>query len=155
MICPPGKSMIFYQSCPPPNIWLPAPPWIKLPFLPHNRLCLSQHAQFLLLNETESCLKSFEIDWFNNFQFNKNRSEEAINLRCLAYFTLAVVLMVTGMYYFINEVKNTFMSPAESRQLNKPCVILFFDNHSLWHFASAGGLLFTFMALLTLGKCCM
>ena len=96
-----------------------------------------------------------KLGWPNvttNVQF-QNRSEEAINLRCLAYFTLAVVLMVTGMYYFINEVKNTFMSPAESRQLNKPCVILFFDNHSLWHFASAGGLLFTFMALLTLGKC--
>ena len=81
-----------------------------------------------------------------------DRAEEAINLRCLAYFVLASGLMLTGVYYFINEVKNTFMSPAESRQLNMPCAFLFFDNHSLWHFASAGGLLFTFMALLTLGK---
>ena len=81
-----------------------------------------------------------------------DRAEEAINLRCLAYFVLASGLMLTGVYYFINEVKNTFMSPPESRQLNMPCAFLFFDNHSLWHFASAGGLLFTFMALLTLGK---
>ncbi len=33
---------------------------------------------------------------------------------------------------------------------NMPCKFLFFDNHDIWHFASAVGLFFNFLMVLTL-----
>ena len=75
---------------------------------------------------------------------------ESINSRCVVYFILAMVLSLVGAVYFIKELKSTSKSPAQSRNLNAACEFLFFDNHDIWHFASAGGLFFMFMALLTL-----
>ncbi len=46
---------------------------------------------------------------------------------------------------------NRNLSPAESRALNEPCAFLdFYDNHDIWHFASAGAIFMAFLALLTL-----
>ena len=37
-------------------------------------------------------------------------------------------------------------TPAESRQLNKDCILLdFYDNHDIWHFLSASAMFCTFM----------
>ncbi|CAB4061961.1 unnamed protein product [Lepeophtheirus salmonis] len=52
--------------------------------------------------------------------------------------------------FFVMELKDSAKSPAESREMNKPCLASFFDNHDLWHFLSAAGLFFHFMMILTL-----
>lgn len=43
------------------------------------------------------------------------------------------------------------LSAAESRNYNKPCLVLnFFDSHDIWHFLSALAMFFSFMILLTI-----
>lgn len=38
------------------------------------------------------------------------------------------------------------VTPAESRELNKDCIVLgFYDNHDIWHFLSACAMFFTFI----------
>ena len=38
------------------------------------------------------------------------------------------------------------LSPAESRELSKECTLLgFYDDHDIWHFLAAFGLLFSFL----------
>ena len=40
---------------------------------------------------------------------------------------------------------NIFLTPDESKELNKPCIIMdYFDYHDVWHILSATGL-FIFM----------
>ena len=66
------------------------------------------------------------------------------------FLVLAVFFVVVACYFFINEVKSTFKSPAESRELNKPCVVWIFDNHDLWHVFGANGIFFLALVMLTL-----
>ena len=38
------------------------------------------------------------------------------------------------------------LSPAESRELNKECILLdFYDTHDIWHFLAAFALFFSFL----------
>merc|ERR1711973_345309 len=78
------------------------------------------------------------------------KREERINWRSALYFVLGIVLTLTGVSFFALELKSTAKTPSLSRNLNKECALMFFDNHDLWHFFSALGLFFMFMAVLTL-----
>ena len=80
---------------------------------------------------------------------DKNKRER-INWRSALYFVLGIVLTLIGVSFFALELKSTAKTPSLSRNLNKECALMFFDNHDLWHFASALGLFFIFMAVLTL-----
>ena len=52
------------------------------------------------------------------------------------------------MYLYFAASSN--LPPAESRHLNKDCVLFhFYDNHDIWHFLSATSLFLSFMILLT------
>ena len=75
---------------------------------------------------------------------------EGINVRCMVYFLIGLLLAMIGVIYFTRELKSTSKTPAESRNLNAACELWFFDNHDIWHFTSAGGLFFLFLALMTL-----
>ena len=66
------------------------------------------------------------------------------------YFICSLLFVSVGMVFFVIELKNSAMSPAESRDLNQSCAVFFFDNHDLWHFLSAAGLVSLFMMILTL-----
>ena len=75
---------------------------------------------------------------------------EAISWTCWTYIILTICCAITGAYFFTSKEKKTSLSPARSRHINGECMFLFFDKHDIWHFTSAFGLLFAFMALLTL-----
>ena len=79
-----------------------------------------------------------------------DRKEESLSWTCWVYFLLGATFAVAGMYFFSIQEKTTLVSPAASRHLNRKCTLWFFDKHDIWHFASAFGLLFTFLALLTI-----
>ena len=79
-----------------------------------------------------------------------HRKEESLSWTCWVYFLLGATFAVAGMYFFSIQEKTTLVSPAASRHLNHKCTLWFFDKHDIWHFASAFGLLFTFLALLTI-----
>ena len=45
----------------------------------------------------------------------------------------------------------TEVSPSESRDMNRECVLLnFFDGHDIWHFMGGAGVFFAFLCILTL-----
>ena len=80
-----------------------------------------------------------------------NGQREKISLTCWVYIILTLVFTVSGLIFFKGyQEKDTIISPSESRHLNAECTLWFFDKHDIWHFASAFGLLFMFMTLLTL-----
>ncbi|KAH0628609.1 hypothetical protein JD844_009967 [Phrynosoma platyrhinos] len=55
------------------------------------------------------------------------------------------LLLYLAFYVIMKE------TPAESREKNRPCILLgFFDDHDVWHFLSAAALFFSFLVLLTL-----
>uniref|UniRef100_A0A493T227 SID1 transmembrane family member 1 n=1 Tax=Anas platyrhynchos platyrhynchos TaxID=8840 RepID=A0A493T227_ANAPP len=55
------------------------------------------------------------------------------------------LLLYLAFYIIMKE------TPAESREKNRPCILLgFFDDHDVWHFLSAAALFFSFLVLLTL-----
>ena len=59
--------------------------------------------------------------------------------------------MLPGGYLFTAKEKTTVTSPAESRNMNKPCIFMnFFSGHDLWHFLSSAGLFFIFLFLLVI-----
>ena len=80
----------------------------------------------------------------------KKIDSELISWTCWMYIVLAFGFSITGIYFFDQKEKTTRVSPSLSRHMNANCRLLIFDAHDLWHFTSAFGLLFTFMALLTL-----
>ncbi|KAG1669986.1 hypothetical protein GQR58_017176 [Nymphon striatum] len=60
------------------------------------------------------------------------------------------IIVSKDLVYRLNEESHQ-LSPAESRNLNRPCLILdFYDDHDIWHFLSSSALFFSFMILLTL-----
>ena len=67
------------------------------------------------------------------------RPSEGIRPIAWIYILLSMLCMLAAVYYFTEELKSSARSPAGSRGLNKPCAVLIFDNHDLWHFLSAGG----------------
>jgi hypothetical protein len=75
---------------------------------------------------------------------------ESINVLSLFYFACTLAFVAIGCYFFTLGHKDPLISPAESRNLNSPCVLLIYDNHDIWHFLSAIGLFFMLMMMLTI-----
>ena len=85
------------------------------------------------------------------YVYGLKRPSESISWTCWIYIILCVIFGAIGLTFFIfYQEKSTEVSPSESRHLNHECAFWFFDKHDIWHFASAFGILFAFMALLTL-----
>merc|ERR1719436_723647 len=88
-------------------------------------------------------MKNYQVYWLQ-------RKWESISFTCCIYFLLSAICGGIGLYYFRIKQKDMLASPAISRHLNEECTFWFFDKHDIWHFASSFGLLFPFLALLTI-----
>jgi len=95
------------------------------------------------INDPEKAAKKIEAD-------KRMRMSESISFRTKFYSFLALYFMLTSLCFFVAKERSATVSPAESRQKNAECTFMIFDNHDIWHFTSAFGILFTSLALLTL-----
>jgi hypothetical protein len=60
---------------------------------------------------------------------------------CIAFF-------IGALYFFQIAVTNKFLTPEESRELNRPCILFdFFDTHDVWHFLSAFALFCAYLLI--------
>nr|XP_015197233.1 PREDICTED: SID1 transmembrane family member 1 isoform X1 [Lepisosteus oculatus] len=81
----------------------------------------------------------------------KLRSSESLRPIPLFCIVATAVMWVAALYFFLQNLTSWEESPAQSREQNRPCVLLhFFDDHDIWHFLSAAAMFFSFLVLLTL-----
>ncbi|XP_054858508.1 SID1 transmembrane family member 1 isoform X2 [Eublepharis macularius] len=81
----------------------------------------------------------------------KLRSSERLLLIPLFCIVATAVVWAAALYFFFQNLSSWEETPAESREKNRPCILLgFFDDHDVWHFLSATALFFSFLVLLTL-----
>lgn len=81
----------------------------------------------------------------------KIRHGEKILPLPMLYITLSIATWSSSLYFFMQKSKNWEVTPAQSREYNKPCLIWnFYDDHDIWHFLSAASMFLSFMILLTL-----
>ncbi|GAB1603172.1 SID1 transmembrane family member 1 isoform X2 [Argonauta hians] len=81
----------------------------------------------------------------------KLRSKESIKIWTKFYILMTGILWGFALYFFLNHLTSWQLSPAQSRDKNRDCMLLdFFDEHDIWHFLSATSMFFSFMILLTL-----
>ncbi|XP_040452633.1 SID1 transmembrane family member 1 isoform X3 [Falco naumanni] len=77
-------------------------------------------------------------------------SEKLLPIPMFCIMATAVV-WAAALYFFFQTLSSWEETPAESREKNRPCILLgFFDDHDVWHFLSAAALFFSFLVLLTL-----
>ncbi|XP_032906990.1 SID1 transmembrane family member 1 isoform X5 [Catharus ustulatus] len=77
-------------------------------------------------------------------------SEKLLPIPMFCIVATAVV-WAAALYFFFQTLSSWEETPAESREKNRPCILLgFFDDHDVWHFLSAAALFFSFLVLLTL-----
>ena len=81
----------------------------------------------------------------------KLRHGERILMQPLFYIIVSLLTWAGALYFFINASTSWVLPPAESRHLNKECVMFnFYDSHDIWHFLSALSLFLSYMILLCL-----
>ncbi|NXH11494.1 SIDT1 protein, partial [Bucco capensis] len=81
----------------------------------------------------------------------KLRSSEKLLPIPLFCIVATAVVWGASLYFFFQTLSSWEETPAESREKNRPCILLgFFDDHDVWHFLSAAALFFSFLVLLTL-----
>ena len=69
----------------------------------------------------------------------------------LVFLILFLSVGVVAGYFYANKLQSRNLTPAESRNMNAPCLVGdFFDNHDLWHFFSSTALFLAFIFLLTI-----
>ena len=60
-------------------------------------------------------------------------------------------VLSVSIYFFQTSETNKFLTPAESRALNKPCVLFdYWSNHDVWHLLSALGTCLMFLGVFCL-----
>ena len=81
----------------------------------------------------------------------KLRHGERILIQPLFYIIVSLLTWSGALYFFLAASTSWVLPPAESRHLNKECVMFnFYDNHDIWHFLSALSLFLSYMILLCL-----
>uniref|UniRef100_A0A8C0HI57 SID1 transmembrane family member 1 n=1 Tax=Buteo japonicus TaxID=224669 RepID=A0A8C0HI57_9AVES len=81
----------------------------------------------------------------------KLRSSEKLLPIPMFCIVATAVVWAAALYFFFQNLSSWEETPAESREKNRPCILLgFFDDHDVWHFLSAAALFFSFLVLLTL-----
>ncbi|XP_034267001.1 SID1 transmembrane family member 1 isoform X4 [Pantherophis guttatus] len=81
----------------------------------------------------------------------KLRSSEKLLPFPLFCIVATAVVWASALYFFFQNPSSWEETPAQSREKNRPCILLgFFDDHDIWHFLSAAALFFSFLGLLTL-----
>uniref|UniRef100_A0A8C3U3H8 SID1 transmembrane family member 1 n=1 Tax=Catharus ustulatus TaxID=91951 RepID=A0A8C3U3H8_CATUS len=72
-------------------------------------------------------------------------SEKLLPIPMFCIVATAVV-WAAALYFFFQTLSSWEETPAESREKNRPCILLgFFDDHDVWHFLSAAALFFSFL----------
>nr|BAH22348.1 SID-1 related B [Schistosoma japonicum] len=81
----------------------------------------------------------------------KLRHRERFQMLSLVYILLACVSWGCAIYFYLTRTTTWEVTPAKSRALNQPCVLLdFYDAHDVWHFLSSVSMFFSFMLLMYL-----
>jgi hypothetical protein len=76
---------------------------------------------------------------------------EPWTMKPIIYLVVLGLAWGSSFYFYVNNVAQWEYSPAQSRALNKECIVLgFYDYHDVWHFLSAVAMFFSFLFLLTL-----
>ncbi|XP_009869682.1 PREDICTED: SID1 transmembrane family member 1-like, partial [Apaloderma vittatum] len=76
----------------------------------------------------------------------KLRSNEKLLPIPLFCIVATAVVWASALYFFFQNLSSWEETPAESREKNRPCILLgFFDDHDVWHFLSAAALFFSFL----------
>ena len=85
------------------------------------------------------------IIYFVYYIISKILHKEKIHILWWAMFIVDIGVIGTSLGFFNDPVSNSFLTPSESRELNKDCAVFdYFDYHDIWHILSATGL-FIFM----------
>uniref|UniRef100_A0A8C4VNK9 SID1 transmembrane family member 1 n=1 Tax=Gopherus evgoodei TaxID=1825980 RepID=A0A8C4VNK9_9SAUR len=82
----------------------------------------------------------------------KLRSSEKLLPIPLFCIVATAVVWAAALYFFFQNLSSwEVKTPAESREKNRPCILLgFFDDHDVWHFLSAAALFFSFLVSVSL-----
>uniref|UniRef100_A0A8C4XXB9 SID1 transmembrane family member 1 n=1 Tax=Gopherus evgoodei TaxID=1825980 RepID=A0A8C4XXB9_9SAUR len=81
----------------------------------------------------------------------KLRSSEKLLPIPLFCIVATAVVWAAALYFFFQNLSSWEETPAESREKNRPCILLgFFDDHDVWHFLSAAALFFSFLVSVSL-----
>ncbi|GIY38599.1 SID1 transmembrane family member 1 [Caerostris darwini] len=85
------------------------------------------------------------------YSIMKIKYKERIRWIPYMYMILSFICWGAALHFFLAKNTSWQITPAESRERNKPCIISnFFDHHDVWHFLSSCALFFSFMVLFTL-----
>uniref|UniRef100_A0A0X3PUV5 SID1 transmembrane family member 2 n=1 Tax=Schistocephalus solidus TaxID=70667 RepID=A0A0X3PUV5_SCHSO len=69
----------------------------------------------------------------------------------LLYIIVSCLTWGFGIFFFMQHSTTWEVTPAQSRALNRPCILLgFYDVHDVWHFLSSISMFFSFMSIMTL-----
>ncbi|KAK7105776.1 SID1 transmembrane family member 1-like isoform X2 [Littorina saxatilis] len=78
-------------------------------------------------------------------------ARERINGLTILCIVASGVTWAFSLYFFFQHLTSWHLSPAQSRQGNRSCILLdFYDAHDVWHFLSSISLFLSFLILLTL-----
>ncbi|XP_075765832.1 SID1 transmembrane family member 2 isoform X2 [Pelodiscus sinensis] len=89
--------------------------------------------------------------YFAFYIIMKLRSGERIQLIPLLCIACTAVVWAFALFFFFQGLSTWQITPAESRQYNRDCILLrFFDDHDIWHFLSSIAMFGSFLVLLTL-----
>ncbi|CAH8489613.1 unnamed protein product [Schistosoma rodhaini] len=79
----------------------------------------------------------------------KLRHRERFQMLSLVYILLTCVSWGCAIYFYFHRTTTWEVTPARSRALNQPCVLLdFYDAHDVWHFLSSISMFFSFMLIM-------
>ena len=85
--------------------------------------------------------------YFMYYLINKKIHKEYISITLWISLVIDLILFGLALYFFTLDVNNKLLTPEESKELNKPCVLFdYWDYHDIWHILSATGL-FIFMLI--------
>ncbi|ESO93839.1 hypothetical protein LOTGIDRAFT_228601 [Lottia gigantea] len=78
-------------------------------------------------------------------------SGEKIHILAISCIVITMITWAAALYFFFAHLTSWSVTPAKSREGNRPCILLeFYDAHDIWHFLSAIGMFFGFLIILTL-----
>merc|ERR1719500_2730979 len=87
------------------------------------------------------------------YVFMKYQKNEKLHWKTKCYAVCGAICTVPALYFFVMKEKNSNVSPAESRELNRPCQLFkFYDGHDIWHFLGGAGLFFVFLFILNIDE---
>jgi len=79
--------------------------------------------------------------YFIYYIIQKIRHGENIKWYVWIEILIMNITLTFAMIFFLNAVSNKSLTPSESQELNKPCVLFdYWDYHDVWHILSSFGL---------------